>query len=261
MSSSPKSTGKYSVSLICKRFLPFACSSILAEISVTWLTNLSGNAKICSPDLTRIARVTAKATGKRTVKIVPFCGFDLTEIVPCCREIFVLTTFIPTPRPETWLKRSAVVKPGKNISSNASSSLNFSDFSRVIKSFSIAFSIKDAAETPRPSSEIIKLTCVPSLKIFRPIFPVSSLPKRRRVSGGSMPCATALRSRCKSGSTSASRICVSNSRFSPSIVKSAYFSSSSQVTRTVRCKRAESIPNLTILRRKSFSCISSIARH
>src|SRR5881628_2024684 len=54
----------------------------------------------------------ASVSGMQIFIVVPAPSFDSTSIVPPIRSTFVLTTSIPTPRPDTLVTCSAVENPG-----------------------------------------------------------------------------------------------------------------------------------------------------
>ena len=58
----------------------------------------------------------ASVSGMRSRQTVPMPASDSTSIVPPMASMLVLTTSMPTPRPETLVTAAAVEKPGRKIS-------------------------------------------------------------------------------------------------------------------------------------------------
>jgi len=70
-------------------------------------------AKRSPPAVTIKAGMIANVRGIRILRLVPSPGLLCTSIVPPIFSIFVLTTSMPTPRPEMFEIRSAVLNPGR----------------------------------------------------------------------------------------------------------------------------------------------------
>ncbi len=64
----------------------------------------------------------ARVSGILILIVVPRPGWLCRSTVPPIFSMFVLTTSMPTPRPETLLTLAAVEKPGRKIRSSASRS-------------------------------------------------------------------------------------------------------------------------------------------
>ena len=75
-------------------------------------------------------------------------------MIPFSFSILVLTTSIPTPRPDTFVTFAAVENPGLKISPNASFSLIASASRSVMMPFSIDLDLSMSASKPLPSSTI-----------------------------------------------------------------------------------------------------------
>ncbi len=92
------------------------------------------------------------------------------------------------------------------------------------------------------------------------MWPVSSLPAARRVSGDSMPWTTALRSMCSNGGSMRSSTCRSNSPDAPSTSSSARLPVSAAAWRTMRARRCTWRWNETMRVRISPFCSSVTVR-
>ena len=57
----------------------------------------------------------ASVRGMRTRTVVPWPGREFRSTVPPMRSMFVRTTSMPTPRPDTFVTWAAVEKPGRKI--------------------------------------------------------------------------------------------------------------------------------------------------
>lgn len=69
----------------------------------------------------------AIVSGRRTVTLQPSPGLLVKRTVPLRDSMLLLTTSIPTPRPETSLTFCAVESPGAKMSACSSSSVGTAD--------------------------------------------------------------------------------------------------------------------------------------
>ena len=113
---------------------------------------------------------------------------------------------------------------------------------------------------PAPSSRIVSATSLPSWRARRSILPVSTLPTISRSCSFSMPCATALRSRCSNGAVIFSNTERSSSTPSPSILSTAFLPTSFEVWRTIRCRRSVMLDKGTMRIRIKPCCNSRFKR-
>ena len=101
----------------------------------------------------------AKVRGSLILIVVPLPGKDSISISPPNLSRLVLTTSMPTPRPDTSVIFSAIEKPGINIKYIFS----FFDIilarSSVNKPLETAFAASFSPSKPFPSSAISILTC------------------------------------------------------------------------------------------------------
>ena len=104
----------------------------------------------------------ARVSGILILKVVPMPASVLRSTVPPIRSTLVLTTSMPTPRPDTLLTLAAVEKPGLKMRLTISCSLILATCSAVTTPFSTALAARACASIPLPSSEISMLTWPPS---------------------------------------------------------------------------------------------------
>lgn len=90
--------------------------------------------------------------------VVPLPNSLDTSMTPPIFSMFVFTTSMPTPRPETLVTAAAVEKPALKIRCPASRSDIRSASSRVMMPFSTALSLTFSGLIPAPSSTISMLT-------------------------------------------------------------------------------------------------------
>ena len=134
--------------------------------------------------------------------------------------MLVLTTSMPTPRPDTSVTCRAVEKPGSRIKSSSSRGDIRSSSGSVLSRMASALARTAWGSMPRPSSRISMRTWPSSCAAVSVIWPDGGLPLATRSSGVSMPWSTLLRTRWVSGSESCSRIVLSSSTSRPTIVTS-----------------------------------------
>ena len=101
----------------------------------------------------------ARVRGILIFSVVPWPGVLCMSIVPPIFSMLVLTTSMPTPRPEMLVIRSAVLKPGRKINCIRSWSPIRAACSREISPRSRALRVIRSTSMPAPSSEISMLTC------------------------------------------------------------------------------------------------------
>ena len=124
--------------------------------SIVSLIIESGTAQCLPATATTREGTIARLVGTIILKRVPIPALVETSILPDSAVIAVLTTSIPTPRPETSVTVCAVVIPGRNISSSASFSLN--SLPICINPRSLAESTNERLSIPLPSSSISMAT-------------------------------------------------------------------------------------------------------
>ena len=146
--------------------------------------------------------------------------------------MFVLTTSMPTPRPDTSETDRAVEKPGSRIRENSSRGDIRSSSDSVFSRMASALSRTAWGSMPRPSSRISMRIWPSSCAALSVIRPTAGLPFATRSAGASMPWSTLLRTRWVSGSESCSRIVLSSSTSRPMIVISTCFPSCRPRSRT-----------------------------
>src|SRR2546428_656785 len=151
-----------------------------------------------------IARTIASVTGSRSAKLVPFPGSERMSIVPPNARRRVITTSIPTPRPDTLVTVSAVEKPGRARTRSIWSWVSVSACGSTTPS-RLARSRVFLRSIPRPSSVTVIATLARSRAAVSTTSPSGGLPRRRRPDAGSMPGSTAFRSGCIRGSPSSAR--------------------------------------------------------
>ncbi|GIV00944.1 MAG: hypothetical protein KatS3mg014_2559 [Actinomycetota bacterium] len=184
----------------------------------------------------------ASVSGIFTRKVVPSPRRLRTSTLPPIRSMFVRTTSMPTPRPETFVTRSAVEKPGRKMRSRISRSLRRVAWSGPTKPRSSALANTRSGSIPAPSSVISMFTWPPSWNARTSRRPSAGFPAASRASGASIPWSTALRTRCVSGSLIASMIERSSSVSSPSISIRTRFPHATARSRTTRGNLLQTLP-------------------
>ena len=176
----------------------------------------------------------ASVSGILMRNVVPMPTRLCTSIVPPIFSMFVFTTSMPTPRPETFVTAAAVEKPGRKIRLVTSRAPIRATCSAVSRPFSTALAPMTAGSMPLPSSVISMLTWPPSWKARSSSRPSAGLPAATRTSGVSMAWSTALRTRWVSGSLVASRMVRSSSVSLPSISTRTFLPQVRDRSRTTR---------------------------
>ena len=180
-----------------------------------------GTANGCSPTRTTSTGRIASVSGSEIEMRVPAPGSELISIRPFSFWMLLLTTSMPTPRPETLDTSSLVEKPGMKIRCSACLSSSALAASMSSSPFSTALRRRTSGLIPRPSSLISMTIWSPAWRADRRTVPLSGLPDARRSSGDSMPWSAALRTRCTSGSFNSSTIVLSSSVSSPKSSRSS----------------------------------------
>ncbi len=175
---------------------------------------------------------------------MPLPTSERSSRVPASCFTSLATTSMPMPRPASWVSLLAVEKPGSKMKRARSSSESCA--SGTIKPRSIALWRIAMKSRPRPSSDNSTSSCEPSRDSRRLMVPTSGLPASARSAGSSMPCTTALRSRCSSGAVMRSSTWRSSSASTPWNCASAWRPFSSEVCRTTRSRRCTWRENGTI---------------
>ena len=85
---------------------------------------VSGTTRVSSSTLTTMPSSTASVSGSEIEKVVPLPGVVVIVIRPPSEAIAVLTTSMPTPRPDRSETSAAVEKPGRKISLSISPSVS-----------------------------------------------------------------------------------------------------------------------------------------
>ena len=209
----------------------------------TWAV---GRAYCSSPTLTSKARTRASIAGSCRRKVEPWPAWvsickEPRSVSNCC-----LTTFIPTPRPETVVTCSLSENPGWQMSSSTWDALISAIASAVTRPRSTAAAAIRSGSIPRPSSLTSMITIPRSRRADSRSVPDGDLPAASRSAGLSNPWSTALRSRCTSGSPSASNAVRSSSTSSPSMTSCASLPSALSKSRTMRGKRPNTWPTGTM---------------
>ena len=100
----------------------------------------------------------ASVSGMRKLTVVPSPSTEAMSMTPPSLVMLVLTTSMPTPRPDRLLTSAAVEKPGANTSRTRLLSGIAAISSSVIMPFSTAFRPTRWGSMPRPSSMISTTT-------------------------------------------------------------------------------------------------------
>ena len=125
-------------------------------------TATCGMAKRWSLDDTMSAATMASVSGILMVNVVPRPCSERMSTVPPISSIFVLTTSMPTPRPDTEVTLAAVEKPGWKMNFATWASLIRSTSESVAMPLSAAFLRMAAKFRPLPSSAISMVIEPPS---------------------------------------------------------------------------------------------------
>ena len=148
------------------------------------------------------------------------------------------TTSRPTPRPETFVTRALVEKPGAN--TRACSSRSGRASCSAISPRATAVRRIASRSIPRPSSSTRMTTWAPACAAARRTRPRRRFPARSRSSGGSIPWSMQLRRRCTIGSLRRSITVLSSSVSSPAVSKST----SRPISRARSRTRRRNLPNV-----------------
>ena len=143
------------------------------SITLAW-----GMAKRSPATPTMSAETIARVSGILMRKRLPWPNTLCSSIRPPICSMLVLTTSMPTPRPDTEVTAAAVEKPGWKMKRRISSSLMRSIWARVESPWAIALSAMRRTSMPRPSSSISITTWPPSCRALRVMVPVGGLPAR-----------------------------------------------------------------------------------
>ena len=171
--------------------------------------------------------------------------------------MFLRTTSMPTPRPDTSVTTSAVEKPGAKISIQTSLSGMLSDTSMPR---SRAFFRIFSRFMPLPSSRTSITIEPPWCEAARVKVPVSDLPALIRSSGDSIPWSRLLRTKCVNGSVIFSTRPLSSSVASPCVTRLIFLSSLFARSRNMRGKRLKTV-DMGIMRIDiTASCKSRVLR-
>ena len=125
-------------------------------------TATCGIAKRSSPALTISAATIASVSGILIVKLVPRPRSEAMSTAPPMSSMLVLTTSMPTPRPDTEVIAFAVEKPGWKMNFATWASLMRSSSASAASPRSRALRRIEAKSSPRPSSAISIVIVPPS---------------------------------------------------------------------------------------------------
>ncbi len=200
--------------------------------------------------------------------VVPCPGAESTSTVPPIFSRLVLTTSMPTPRPETLVTAAAVEKPRRKIRPRMSRSLMRRSCSAVTSPRSTAFAATFAGSIPAPSSITSTTTWPPWWYARRRSVPVAGFPAATRASGFSIPWSTELRTMCVSGSLTASRSVRSSSVSRPSMIRLTCLPQWAPRSRTTRgsfdhrwsicCMRVFITPSCSSLAMRLSRCVARV---
>ena len=165
---------------------------------------------------------------------------------------------MPTPRPETSVAWSLVEKPGRKISCRASIGDSRAAVSASIRPFSRALVRSMSGSMPPPSSLTMMTMWSPSCCADSFSVPARGLPIDSRLSGASMPWSMALRTRCTSGSDSASTRFLSSSVSSPISCTLTSFFSVRATSRATFGKRENARPTGCMRTRITSACSRAV---
>jgi hypothetical protein len=136
--------------------------SAFAEARTSSRTLICGMANRSPPHSTTSAETIARFNGILMVNVEPWPSTDLSSMVPPIFSMFVRTTSIPTPRPETLVTFSAVENPALKINCWICWSLIPSSSLSVDRPLSRVFIRMRSMFRPRPSSAISMMMWPPS---------------------------------------------------------------------------------------------------
>src|SRR5216684_1031440 len=206
--------------------------------SVVSSTRCSGTPYSSPPTCTRSRFAMLTERGSSTTKVVPFPGTLRIDTLPPSDSNLLCTASRPTPRPDTSVASSRVETPGRKANSYAASSDSASAASCVIAALFTALRRSACASIPRPSSCTSTITLSRSRRAVSVSLPRAGLPAFSRVCGSSRPWSAALRTRCESGSPSASITVRSSSTSAPCTSSSMLLFSRCARSRTARGSRS-----------------------
>ena len=129
----------------------------------------------------------ASVSGTRTRTVVPRPATLWMSTVPLIASMFVRTTSMPTPRPETLVTWAAVEKPGSKMNCSTRSSGSVAAWSALTSPRATALARTASTAIPAPSSATSITTWPLSWKARSRSRPARGLPAAARTSGGSMP--------------------------------------------------------------------------
>ncbi len=129
----------------------------------------------------------ARVIGRVTVIFVPMPCSLWTSITPPSLLMFVLTTSIPTPRPEISLSSPLVETPGMKIRLRISARLIARASSAEMTPRRTLASRRRVVSMPPPSSSISMTTWLPFWKALSAIVPSAGLPTASRSLRVSIP--------------------------------------------------------------------------
>ena len=202
----------------------------------------------------------ASVSGSLMRKRLPRPGSESISTLPPSRSRLVLTTSMPTPRPETSETFSAVERPGRKMSAALSLSDNPFTFSGVINPFLRALAAILAGSRPLPSSPISITTWPASWKARSRTTPSVRLPTRARSAGTSMPWSTALRTMWVRGSLNPSIRVLSSSTSRPSMSSRTSLPRVRARSRTTRGNLPKTLPIGCMRVCMIASCRSEVTR-
>jgi len=147
--------------------------------------DVNGMTSVCFPTSTNIPSSTASVRGRLIVNLEPVPGSELIEIRPPNDCMALLTTSMPTPRPERVETLSTVENPGRN--NKLSISLSASTASAEINPFDIARDLTFSLLIPAPLSEISIMILPERWAAESVTVPSGGFPAATRFSGVSSP--------------------------------------------------------------------------
>ena len=203
---------------------------------------------------TMSAGTMASVSGRRMMMRVPWPSRLSSSTWPPNFSMLVLTTSIPTPRPEMSLTAAAVENPAAKMSWSASESVIRDAWSAVMMPFSMALDLSRSGSMPPPSSRTSICTRPARWAAESRMVPQDFLPLATRFAGDSMPWSTLLRTRWVSGSERPSRSVRSSSTSSPKISSWISFSSLWLKSWTMRVNFPKSPPTGCKRARMIVSC-------
>ena len=147
-------------------------------------TRSSGIAKGRPPDCTSSADMIASVSGRRISAVVPAPCTEVSVASPPRPRMAERTASMPTPRPETSLIVSAVLKPAVKSSSAARGWSTEAISSALIRPRSQALRATRSGSIPRPSSRTEMTMLEPAWRAEISTVPVAGLPAATRSVGG-----------------------------------------------------------------------------